>query len=145
MGSAGRFCGGEFVEFCWVGEGGADEIDVEAAFDVPHGDAEDGAEIWDVGAVRFGGWVFVEEGSGEERVEAGGEVAGGVGGFGEGDEVVEGEEGGIFVLGAVVSGQVWDSRWMMAESWAWVGREKKKEKRKDNAETQRTLRGAEKR
>ena len=87
---------GEFVEFCWVGECGTDEVDVEAAFDVPHGDAEDGPEIRSGGAVRFGGGVVVEERSGEKGVEAGGEVADGIGGFGEGDEVVEGEEVGIF-------------------------------------------------
>jgi hypothetical protein len=94
----GRFGWGEFVEFCWVGECGADEIDVEAAFDVPHGDAEDGAEIGYVRAERFCGGIFVEEGSAEEGVEAVGQVAGGVGGFGESDEIVEGEESRVFCI-----------------------------------------------
>ncbi len=89
----------EFVEFCRVGECGPDEIDVEAAFDVPHGDSKTGPEIGDVRAERFGGGIFVEEGSVEERIEASGEVACGVGGFGEGDKVVEGEGGGVVCCG----------------------------------------------
>jgi hypothetical protein len=40
--------------------------------------------------VGIGGWVFVEEGSIEEGVEAMGEVAGGIGSFGKGDEIFEG-------------------------------------------------------
>jgi hypothetical protein len=36
---------------------------------------------------------------------------------------------GFSVLGAEVLGKVWDSRWMMAESWALAGIEKKRRRR----------------
>lgn len=139
----GRFTGRELVELCGVGESGADEVDVEAAFDVPHGDPKDGAEIGDVGAERSGGGILVEEGSVEERVEATGEVAGGFGGFGEGDEVVEGEEVGIFWRRFLWPGagfQVGDDGFLGID-----GEGKEEEERNDNPETQRELRGAEKR
>jgi len=96
--------------------------------------------------VRLSGWVFVEEGSGEERVEAMGKVAVGIGGLGESDEVVEGEESGIFCVGGGGVGQglgfeVDDGGVLSVGGQG----EEEKEKRKDNAETQRTLRYAERR
>ena len=124
-------------------ECGTDEVDVEAAFDVPHGDAEDGAEIGDDGAERFGGGIVVGERGVEERVEAMGEVAGGVGGMGEGDEIVEGEEiriFGVFGVGPGTGFHVGDYGFLGLS-----GEGEEEEKRKDNAEAQRTLSCAEKR
>jgi hypothetical protein len=134
--------GDRFSRIDWF-ERGTNEIDVEAAFDVPHGDAKDGAEAGDIGAKRFCGRVVVEERSIEERVEAMSEVAGWLGGFGESDEVVEGEEVGVFRwrlrVGPSLGFQVDDGGFLGAG-----GEGEEKEQRKDNAETQRTLRSAEK-
>jgi hypothetical protein len=74
-----------------------------------------------------------------------GKVAGGVGGLGENDEVVEGEESGIFCVGGGSVGQglgfeVDDGGVLSVGGEG----EEDEEKRKDNAETQRTLRCAEK-
>jgi len=144
FGIDGRFVRREFFELLRIGESGADQIDVEAAFDVPHGDAESRAEIGG-GADGFGAGVFVEEGSVKERVEAMGEVAGGVGGVGQGDEVVEGEEGGIFCVGG---GSVGQGLGFEVDDGGVLGvggdREEEEEKRKDNAEERRALRCAEK-
>src|SRR5580704_10979529 len=128
FGIDGRFVRREFFELLRIGESGADQVDVEAAFDVPHGDAESRAEIGG-GADGFGAGVFVRKGvlRRESRRWARSPVGSAVW-----DRVTRSSKvrrAGFSVLGAEVLGKVWDSRWMIAESWALAGIEKKRRRR----------------